>query len=137
MSSLQALGVSKEKLKAKPEFNCDSGDAVNLEGGIAILRTVEALRIAKFSEITLVKPKKNSPGADLTAEKNGRKVCFEVKAFTKQSSGRKEYFIEEQLYEKILESLPKARKQLNASAVELACSLKIGKGSRTRISDRC
>jgi hypothetical protein len=124
-SALQVLSLSKESLRSKPEFNFDSGDPVNLEGAIAILRTVEALRLAKFSKITLVMPKKNTPVADLTAEKNRNKVCFEVKAITKQSSGRKGFFFEDQLYEKILENLPKARKQLTASAAELNCSLKI------------
>lgn len=124
-SGLKALGSTKESTKLKPEFNFDSGDPANLEGGIAILRTVEMLRITGFSNIALVKPKKNSPVADLTAEKNGRKLCFEVKAITKQSQGREGFFFEEQLYEKILESLPKARKQLDATAKELGCSLKI------------
>jgi hypothetical protein len=124
-SALQVLGISKETLKQKSEFNFDSGNAANLEGGIAILRFVEALRIAGFSNIALVQPKKNSEGADLRAEKNGERVCFEVKAITKQSSGREGFFFAEQLYEKILESVSKARKQLEATAAELQCTLKL------------
>ena len=124
-AALGTLGLSKESLKSKPEFNFDSGDRANLEGGIAVLRAVEALRLAHFCNIGLVTPRKKSPGADLVAEKGRERVCFEVKAITKQSSGREGFFFAEQLYEKILENLPKARKQLEATAVELRCSLKI------------
>lgn len=124
-SALKVLGLTKESLKSKPEFNFDSGDPVNLEGGIAILRTVESLRLAGFHNIALVKPKKNFSGADLTADKNAQKVCFEVKAITKQSKGRDGFFFEEQLYEKILESVGKARKQLEVTALELNCALKM------------
>jgi hypothetical protein len=123
-SALKTLGVTKELLKSKAEFNFDSGDAGNLEGGIAILRAVEALRLGRFHNIVLITPK-NSLGADLTAEKNSHKVCFEVKAITKQSKGREGFFFEDQLYEKILDQLPRARKQLDSSATELNCSLKI------------
>lgn len=77
------------------------------------------LRLAHFSNIALVKPRENSPGADVTAEKSRERVCFEVKAMTRQSSGREGFFFAEQLYEKILETLPKARKQLEATAVDL------------------
>jgi hypothetical protein len=124
-SALSVLGLTKEALKSRSEFNFDSGDRANLEGGIAILRTVEALRIKNFSNITLVKPPKNLQGADISANKNGEKVCFEVKAITKQSSGRKGLFFADQLYEKILESVSNARNQLQASASELGCTLKI------------
>jgi hypothetical protein len=123
--ALQVLGLTKQALKAKPEFNFDSGDAANLEGGIAILRTVVLLREGNFSNITLVKPEKNSPGADLVGEKNSQRVCFEVKTITKQSSGREGFFLAEQLYEKMLETIPKARKQLETTAAELKCTLKI------------
>ncbi len=40
-------------LKGRSEFNFDSGDAQNLEGGIAILRVVEALRLKGFPNIRL------------------------------------------------------------------------------------
>ncbi len=124
-SALRGLGLTKEALKSKSEYNFDSGDAANLESGIAVLRVVEALRLEKFHNIALVKPTKNSPGADLTCEKNGQKVCCEVKAITKQSSGRRGLFFEDQLYEKILENISKARAQLEASAAELQCIVKI------------
>src|SRR5712692_3590377 len=104
-SALQVLGLTKEALKSRSEFNFDSGDAANLESGIAMLRVVEALRLEKFLNMALVKPKKNAPAADLTCEKNGQKVCLEVKAITKQSSGRSGLFLEGQLYEKILENI--------------------------------
>jgi len=84
-SALQVLGLTKEALKNRSEFNFDSGNAANLESGIAVLRVVEALRLEKFLDIALVKPTKNASGADLTCEKNGQKVCLEVKAITKQS----------------------------------------------------
>src|SRR6266853_101336 len=50
------------------------------------------------------------------SKKNGVKVCFEVKTVTKRSKGRKNLFLEEQLYEKIREEIGKARKQLISSA---------------------
>jgi hypothetical protein len=49
----------KVALKSKPEFNFDSDGVANLEGGIAILRIVEALRIDNFLRIALIKPNKN------------------------------------------------------------------------------
>lgn len=124
-SALQVLGLTKEALKRKSEFNFNSGNAANLEGGIAILRVVEALRMADFGEIALVKPKSGSQGADVVAEKNGEKVCFEVKAITKQSSPRKGVFFVDQLHEKILESITQARNQLLATAAELHCTVTI------------
>jgi len=124
-SALKVLGISREALKKKSEFNFDSGNAANLEGGIGILRLIEALRIEQFTNIMLVNPKKASSVADITAEKNHEKVCFEIKTITKQSSGREGFFLEEQLYEKILESVPQARKQLEASAQDLQCTVKI------------
>ncbi len=123
--ALQVLSLTKEALKSRSEFNFDSGDAANLESGIAILRVVKALRLEKFLNIALVKPTKNAPGADLTCEKNGQKVCLEVKAITKQSSARSGLFFEDQLYEKILENISKARTQLDATAKELQCTVKI------------
>jgi hypothetical protein len=47
-----------------------------------------------------------------------------VKSITKRSSGRAGFFLEDQLYEKILENISKARIQLEATASELKCSLK-------------
>lgn len=124
-SALQVLGLTKEALRSKPEFKFASGDAANLESGIAILRVVEVLRAGKFLNIALVKPAKNLPGADLTCEKNGQKVCLEVKAITKQSSGRSGLFFEDELYDKILENISKARTQLDATARDLQCTVKI------------
>ena len=130
-SALTALGLTKKALKSRSEFNFDSGDAANLEGAIAILRVVAALREWNFRKIKLIQPASNKPCADLVSEKNGQKVCWEVKAVTKQSSGRSKeglLFIdglEDQLYEKILESISKARTQLEASAAHLHCTVKI------------
>jgi hypothetical protein len=124
-SALQVLSLSKEALKSRSEFNFDSGNAANLESGIAVLRVVEALRLEHFLNITLVVPKKNAPAADITCEKNGQRVCLEVKAITKQSTGRSGFFFAEQLYEKILENISKARTQLEATAAELQCSITI------------
>jgi hypothetical protein len=124
-SALQVLGLTKEALRSRPEFNFDSGDAKNLESGIAVLRVVNALRLEKFLNIALLKHPKNAPGADIVCERNGQEVCLEVKTITKQSRGRPEYFFEDQLYEKILENLPKARKQLEATASKLRITAKI------------
>lgn len=124
-SALQVLSRTKEGLRSTPEFNFDSGDATNLESAIAILRVAESLRLLKFLNIVLVKPRKDAPSADLTCEKNGQSVCLEVKTITKQSKGRTGLFFADQLYEKILESIPRARVQLQASAEQLQCTVKI------------
>jgi hypothetical protein len=124
-SALDTLGLKREDLRNRSEFRFDSGDAANLEGGIAILRVIEALRLEKFVDIALVKNNKGSHGADITCAKENQKICLEVKAITKQSSGRAGLFLEDQLYEKILENLSKARMQLEATASELKCSLKL------------
>jgi hypothetical protein len=92
---------------------------------MAILRVVEALRLGKFVNIALVTPKKNAQGADIVCEKDGHRVCCEIKAITKQSSGRKGLFFAEQLYEKILESISKARTQLAATAAQFQCTVTI------------
>lgn len=117
--------MTKEDLRARQEFNFDSGDANNLESAIGVLRAAIHLGQAKFSEITLIKSNSTSPEADLTAKKNGRKVCFEVKTVTKQSKGRAGYFMDGQLYEKIREGIAKARGQLKASSTELNCEVTI------------
>jgi Holliday junction resolvase len=122
---LKALGMTKEQLRSRPEFNFDSGNAANLEGGIAILRVVEALRLRGFSEIRLVSPRKDEQGADLTCIKAGIRICIEVKAVTKQSRGREGFFFEEQLYEKVREHAEKAARQLGISAELLGCEVKL------------
>ena len=122
-AAINVLRLPKEALKGRSEFNFDSGDAANLEGGIAILRVVEALRMEGFNNIRLIKPTKNASGADLICDKNGQNVCCEVKAITKQSSGREGFFYEDQLYEKILESISKARIQLATTSQEMQCTV--------------
>jgi hypothetical protein len=122
-SALQALGMTKEGLKGRSEFNFDSGDAQNLEGGVAILRVVEALRLKGFSKISLVKPGKGKGGADIVCEKNCEKVCVEVKTITKQSSGRRGSDFADQLYQKILENISKASRQLKETAESLQCTI--------------
>jgi hypothetical protein len=125
MSALDVLNMTKERLKSRSEFNFDSGNAANLEGGIAILRVAVLLHRRAFGNITLVVPRKGVIGADLLCEKDGERVCCEVKAITKQSTGRSGFFLREQLFEKIRESIAKAREQLKMSALELHCSAKI------------
>lgn len=124
-NTLSMLAISKEQLKGRSEFNFDSGDAANLEGGIAILRVVEALRLRGFTEIALVKPQRGKPGADIVCCHAGLRICLEVKSVTKQSTGREGLFLEDQLYEKIREHTEKAAKQLAASAEHLGCDIKI------------
>jgi len=85
--ALKVLGISKQSLRSKPEFNFDSDDVCNLEAGIAILRTVNALHLLGHKKISLITPPKHGAGADITSEKAGKKICFEVKALTKQSTG--------------------------------------------------
>ena len=119
------LKMTKEALRSKQEFNFDSGNANNLESAIGVLRAATHLGQAKFTDITIIKLKRTSRGADLTAHKNSRKVCFEVKTITKQSKGRAGHFFADQLYEKIREGIAKAREQLIASSLELNCELTI------------
>jgi hypothetical protein len=124
-SALEALSLTREDLRSKEGFNFDDGDAKNLEGGIAMLRVVNALRSERFRNIALLMPPKKVCGADIACERNGQKVCVEAKAITKQSRGRRGCFFEDQLYKKMLETLPHARKQLQATAKELQISVKI------------
>lgn len=123
--ALETLAVSREALKRRSEFNFDSGDANNLESGIATLRVAEALRLAKFQNIRLVVPKKDSPAADIVCEKNHIRACCEVKAITKQSAGRDGLFFADQLYEKILENISRARTQLKSTASAMQCEIAI------------
>lgn len=122
---LAVLGLTKEQLRARTEFNFDSGNAANLEGGVAILRTVEALRLRGFTDIALVTPFKGEQGADIIATRAGIRVCLEVKAVTKQSRGRDGLFFEDQLYEKVREHTEKASRQLAISAERLNCRVKL------------
>ncbi|MFZ1011624.1 MAG: hypothetical protein WAN65_32610 [Candidatus Sulfotelmatobacter sp.] len=117
--ALDTLQFSKEKLKSRPEFNFGKADPGNLESGIAVLRAVEALRSQGFLNITLLKP----PGADISCEKNGRKVCCEVKAITKASVPKKDCFFADQVYEKVLENIGHARQQLAVTAKNLQCTV--------------
>ena len=123
--ALVSLRTTKEDLKKRHEFNFASGDANNLESGIGILRTAIHLSKEGFVNISLVTPPKNSKGADLIGERNDQRVCFEVKTITKQSTGKSDCFLADQVYEKILEGLPTARKQLESSATVLECSLRV------------
>jgi hypothetical protein len=54
-SSLQAVGLQPYDLLRRPEFNFDSGNAANLEAGIAVLRAVVWLRDNGFLNISLIK----------------------------------------------------------------------------------
>lgn len=124
-SALQALALPKESLKKRSEFDFDSCDTTKLESGIAVLRAVNALHLRGFHGIALIKPDKLAASADLFCEKNGHKVCAEVKAVTKQSAGRPGLFIVDQLFPKISESISKARRQLETSAVKLECTVRL------------
>jgi hypothetical protein len=116
-SALDTLGLKKEALKRRSEFEFSHATPANLESALAVLRAVSALRIQQFSAITLLDP----PGADLKCERDGRTVCCEVKSITKQSSPREGFFFADQLYEKILENVGHARKQLESTAARLHC----------------
>lgn len=106
-------------LRAKPEFNFDSGDIGTLEAGIATLRVANALHLRGRTKMTLIKPPKNEGAADLVREKGGKRICFAVKALTEQSTGGEHKFLEDQLYDKIFDLTGKAKKQLAASAAQL------------------
>ena len=120
-SDLDALGLSKESLKRRSEFDFGDATPANLESGIAVLRAVSALRLQQFSEIALLNP----PGADLECKRDGRVVCCEVKSITKQSSPRDGFFFADQLYEKILENIAHARDQLTSTAAKLGGAVKM------------
>lgn len=120
-SALHTLKLEKKALKSRSEFDFAHATPANLESGIAVLRAVEALRLQQFSGIKLLDP----PGADLLCENDGRKVCCEVKSITKQSSPRDGFFFADQLYEKILENIGHARKQLEATAAKLGGAVKM------------
>jgi hypothetical protein len=122
---INELGKTKEQLKSRSEFNFDFGDAANLEGGVGILRVVEALRLGGFSDIELVSPRKGEQGADVSCMKGSTRVCVEVKAVTKQSRGREGLFFDDQLYEKVREHAGKAARQLAVSAKQLHCEVKL------------
>jgi hypothetical protein len=118
-AALNTLQISKENLRGRPEFDFSHADQGNFESGIAVLRAVDALRSQEFSGISLLKP----PGADIICERNGLKVCCEVKAITKLSTPRKGLFFADQLHAKVLENLPHARKQLATTARNLQCTV--------------
>lgn len=105
---LDALSIPKESLRQKPEFNFDSGNPANLESGIGVLRTIEALRQMGFHRFAIPK----SPGADILCEKGSQPVCCEVKTITKQSTLREGFYFVGQVYEKVFENVDKARDQL-------------------------
>ena len=48
--ALEVLQLTKESLRAKSEFNFDSGDSSKLEAGIATLRVVNALQLMGNNE---------------------------------------------------------------------------------------
>jgi Holliday junction resolvase-like predicted endonuclease len=73
----------------------------------------------------LVAPRKGEQGADITATRTGIRVCVEVKAVTKQSRGRGDLFLEDQLYEKVREHAGRASRQLAISAKHLNCRVKL------------
>jgi hypothetical protein len=114
-SALSIFQMSREQLKGKAEFDFAHADQGNFEGAIAVLRAVEALRLQGFSQIALLKP----PGADIVCEKNGRKVCCEVKAITKVSTPQKGLFFADQVHAKVMENIAHARKQLAETAKKL------------------
>lgn len=114
-TALDTLKLTKEALKSRSEFQLSHATPENLESGVAVLRAVTALRMQRFSSITLLNP----PGADLQCERDGRVVCCEVKSITKQSSPRDGFFFADQLYEKIQENIAHARKQLQSTAGKL------------------
>jgi hypothetical protein len=57
--------------------------------------------------------------------KGGTRICVEVKAVTKQSSGREGFFFDGQLYEKVREHAEGASRQLAISSKRLSCGVKI------------
>jgi len=130
--AMRVLGLTREALARRSEFTFDSGSAQNLEGGIAILRSVVLLDNCGFTNIALVNPPDGEKGADLLATRKGHRVCFEVKAITKKSRPRKEelldeklYVLEEQVYLKVTEFAHRAAKQLAATAARAGCDVKI------------
>lgn len=123
--ALKVLGIPKESLKAKTEFNFDSGDTGKLEAGIAMLRVVNDLHLMGHTNVQLLKPRKGRKGADIMSEKAGKRICLEVKALTKSATGGFGKFLEQQLYDKLFDLITGAKTQLTESAKELECDLKM------------
>jgi Holliday junction resolvase len=123
--AMRVLGLTKEALARRSEFNFGSGSAQNLEGGIAILRSVVLLDNCGFTDIALVNPPNGEKSADLLATRKAHRVCFEVKAITKKSAPHKEQLLEEQVYLKVTEFAQGASKQLAATAAREGCAVKI------------
>jgi hypothetical protein len=115
-SALNVLGLSRQALKKKAQFNFDSGNAANLKGGVAILRVVEALFIKRFSNVIMVELTQESKNVGIVAEKDNQKVCFEIRTITKQSGDQKESF---------RVGLRSARRQLERMTEQLHCTVKI------------
>jgi hypothetical protein len=78
------------------------------------------LQQKEYQRIALLDAEETT-GADIGCYKDGQKICCEVKAITKQSEGRKGFYLEDQVYEKVRENAVKARTQLKATAVKLNC----------------
>jgi hypothetical protein len=96
-------------------------DAKNLEAGVGVLRAVQALHVLG---VFLYQTSLASGRRHLLREKRQR-VCCEVKTITKQGAGRRGFSLENSVFEKLAETLPKARKQLEATAKKLQCQVKI------------
>jgi hypothetical protein len=74
-SLLEVLGLTKEPLKGRSEFNFNSGDPANLENSVAVLKVVEALHLEEaLTTSRSFLPQKNAPAADIAREKNGKRV---------------------------------------------------------------
>jgi hypothetical protein len=73
------LKMTKEDLRARQEFNFDSGDANNLESAIGLLRTAIHLGQAKFSQVTLIKSKQKWPEAGRGDANSGIRLASVVR----------------------------------------------------------
>jgi hypothetical protein len=78
-----------------------------------------------FRDLELIQPEPGRQGADISCEKNGLRICVEVKSITKQSKGAEGLFLEDQLYEKVRDFATKAAAQLEQSARALQCDVKL------------
>jgi hypothetical protein len=74
------------------EADCTLTSAIR----IAVVRSLGcSSAFEKFAAITHIVSLKGQQGADPVCEKDGVRVCLEVKAITKQCSGREGLFFEE------------------------------------------
>jgi hypothetical protein len=87
------LKITKDAFRAIEQFNFDSGDANNLESAIGVLRAAIHLGQAKYSEIALIKSKRQSLGADLTARRTTTRCVSKLRPLRSKAKAERVTFL--------------------------------------------